>query len=123
MGTIYKKRPVLRCGRARLLPQRLRVAVFAHNVQASIRATLQSIIQSSPYGSDLRIYVLANGCTDRTLEHVREFQTAYPFIIPVVTSFGDKACTWNKYVYDYADESPCHFFMDGDVQCTGRSLE
>ena len=100
-----------------------RVALFAHNEEDRIGAALTSILNSFTAEDDLRVHVLVNGSTDGTIEIVRSFARSHPSIVPVELRIGDKCNAWNYYVYHLADESPCHFFMDGDVRCPPGVLE
>ena len=100
-----------------------RVALFAHNEEDRIGAALTSILNSFTAEDDLRVHVLVNGSTDGTIEIVRSFARSNPSIVPVELPIGDKCNAWNYYVYQLADESPCHFFMDGDVRCPPGVLE
>jgi len=100
-----------------------RIVVFARNEELTISAALRSIQAGCPAGSDLSVLVLINGCTDRTVEVVKEFATQNGEVRAVTLPIGDKCNAWNTYVHELADDSPCHFFMDGDVQCTPRALE
>jgi hypothetical protein len=99
-----------------------RIAVFAHNEEAAIEGKLSKILRSLPPPRDLKIHVLANGCTDKTLEKVRAFSRRHPEIIPIELRMPDKCNAWNHYVYQCADDSPCHFFTDGDVDCSDGAL-
>ncbi len=98
-----------------------RIALFAHNEERRIGRAIESLLASFRPDNTLRIYVLINGCTDRTLAVVRSFQ--HESVIPVELEIADKCNAWNHYVYKLADDSPCHFFMDGDVRCRPGTLE
>lgn len=97
------------------MDEKWRIAVFAHNEEKSIAETLKSIFASFQSNSGLQIYVLANGCTDRTVEIVRGMMGGHPEIKLITIAMADKCNAWNEYVYQHADDSFCHFFCDGDV--------
>ncbi len=99
-----------------------RVAVFARNEERSIAAALHALLCACGRRRDLKIHVLINGCTDRTLEVVKNLAHQQHEVIPVELPIGDKCNAWNTYVYELADDSPVHFFTDGDVLCSPRSL-
>jgi len=108
-------------------PECLRVAIFAHNEERAIAAAVQSVIAATPKGCDLKAFVLINGCTDNTKTVVDRLAKSFSCVIPVVIPYPDKQhpdkChAWNTYVYELADDSECHFFMDGDGRCSRDSL-
>ncbi|MGE0451436.1 MAG: glycosyltransferase family A protein [Vicinamibacterales bacterium] len=103
--------------------RRYRVAVFARNEERGIAACLRALLDACPDGCDLVVHVMVNGCTDRTFDIASELARSHDEIRVVQLPFGDKAHAWNSYVRDFADDSPVHFFTDGDVTCSPRSLE
>jgi glycosyltransferase involved in cell wall biosynthesis len=102
---------------------RYRVAVFARNEEKHIVSALLALLRACPSERDLQIYVLVNGCTDRTLQVVQDFARTHTEVSVVELPFGDKSHAWNAYVYEIADDSPCHFFTDSDVECSPGALE
>lgn len=95
------------------------IAVFAHNEARGIRQALQSIA-ATVGGKEVEVYVLANGCTDLTVEEIRASATMLPNLWLVETRVADKANAWNLYVHDIfpaerVSEFEIYFFMDGDV--------
>ncbi len=98
------------------MDEKYRIAMFAHNEEDSIANAIESIFESFDESSDVRLFVLANGCTDRTVEIVRLLTDKYPQIKLIEILFADKCNAWNEYVYKYADDSFCHFFCDADVK-------
>jgi glycosyltransferase involved in cell wall biosynthesis len=99
-----------------------RVAVFARNEETGIVRALNSVFAACPASSQLKVFVLLNGCTDRTPQVVKDFAARNAAVVPVELPVGDKCNAWNTYVYEHADDSPCHFFMDGDVTCSPHAL-
>ena len=100
-----------------------RVVVFARNEEQRIEAALRSIQKASPARSDLKVYVLINGCRDRTVKVVQHFALKNPEVQGIELPIADKCNAWNTYVYELADDTPCHFFMDGDTECNLGALE
>lgn len=97
------------------------VAIFAHDEEKNIVACLESLAPAAP-GWPLEIFVLANGCTDRTEQWVAEYARDHANVRLVSIARGDKAHAWNVYVHDLAPDEPVHVFMDGDVQACPRAL-
>lgn len=97
-------------------------AVFAHNEQDLIGECLDSLL-SELKGLEGRIVVLVNGSSDRTLEIVKSYQAHHSNVEHVNLKFGDKANAWNYYVHSIADESSAHFFVDGDITISERSVK
>jgi glycosyltransferase involved in cell wall biosynthesis len=90
------------------------VAVFAHNIGGRVTRCLDSIVRQRCPG-EIRIHVLANGCTDATRSRVREFAADRHDIELVTLALADKANAWNHYVHEIRHESAVHFFVDGDT--------
>lgn len=91
------------------------VAIFAHNISGVIGSCITSVLSSSPENY-VTLYVLANGCTDSTINVVRSFQAENTNIHLVNIPLADKANAWNYYVHELAQEGALHFFIDGDVK-------
>lgn len=95
-------------------------AVFAHNEARRIREAVESI-EAAAAGHLLDITVLANGCTDRTGDTVRDVAKGRPHIRLIEIDLPDKANAWNVYVHDSITsgrsvEIRVHFFVDGDIR-------
>ncbi|MGA7799374.1 MAG: glycosyltransferase family A protein [Gammaproteobacteria bacterium] len=94
------------------------VMVLAHNEEVKIAACLDSIFAAEPDRA-LEVYVMANGCTDRTEEVVREYAEKRPEVRLVSIALGDKCNAWNVFVHDtIPTECPgrdVYIFMDGDA--------
>ena len=100
----------------------LSVAVFAHNEEQGIEACLDSLKNQQPLSDRLRIYVLANGCTDRTEEIVLRYARQSPGIELISIALGDKSNAWNTYIHEVAVQSDIHFFIDGDLRACSDAL-
>ncbi|MCO6417741.1 glycosyltransferase [Siccirubricoccus sp. KC 17139] len=98
------------------------IAVFAYNEEAGIAACLDAI-GACAAEARLRIYVLINGCRDRTEEVVRAYRPAGFELVPVVIQRGDKANAWNHYTHEVAPEDAAiHVFTDADVMIAPGSI-
>lgn len=94
------------------------VMVLAYNEERQIAACLDSIFAADP---DLRfdVFVMANGCTDRTEQIVKEYGKHRSGIHLVSIRLGDKCNAWNTFVHDtvprHCAGRDVYFFMDGDA--------
>ncbi|MEM7225895.1 MAG: glycosyltransferase [Pseudomonadota bacterium] len=98
------------------------VALFAHNVEATVVASLRSLLASAG-DHPLVIHVLANGCRDRTEQRVRTFAAEQPAVRLHSIARADKADAWNHYVHELAPDVEAHIFADGDVTVSPEALE
>lgn len=93
--------------------------VLAHNEERHIAACLDSIFAAD---SDLglEVFVMANGCTDRTEHIVREYASKNSAVHLVSITLGDKCNAWNVFVHDTVPECcpgrAMYFFVDGDAR-------
>jgi len=98
------------------------VAVFAYNEAKLIAACLDSI-EACAGEVDLSVFVMINGCTDRTEEIVRGYAATHPNVHPIVLRMGDKANAWNQYVHEASrQDAVVHAFIDGDVAIMPGSM-
>ena len=102
------------------------VMVLAHNEERHIAACLDSIFAADPCHR-FEVYVMANGCTDRTEAVVREYARKRPEVRLVSIALGDKCNAWNVFVHDTAPAC-CRghdilFFMNGDATVTSGSFK
>ncbi|MBW8371328.1 MAG: glycosyltransferase family 2 protein [Thiobacillus sp.] len=98
------------------------VAVFAHNEARNIIACLDSLQAASAH--PIECHVLANACSDRTEDLVREYGASHSNVHLVSIALGDKANAWNVFVHDVAPRgAPHYFFIDGDVRATPGALD
>lgn len=93
------------------------VAIFAHNEERNIRATIESVLSSFVDQAEFEpvLYVLVNGSTDGTVSIVRELAARNASVRLVEIALGDKSGAWNHYVTEVAPRANAHIFMDGDV--------
>ena len=94
------------------------VMVLAHNEERHIAACLDSIFAADPDRS-FEVYVMANGCTDRTEAIVSEYSRKRPDVRLVSIVLGDKCNAWNVFVHEtvpkHCPGRDVYFFMDGDA--------
>jgi len=99
--------------------------VLAHNEEKHIGACLDSLFDGEP-GQPLEVYVMANGCTDRTEALTRTYAERRPEVHLVSIALGDKCNAWNVFVHDIVPkrcpDRSVYFFMDGDARSTPGSL-
>jgi glycosyltransferase involved in cell wall biosynthesis len=101
------------------------VMVLAHNEERHITACLDSILQSD-VDARFDVYVMANGCTDRTEDVVRDYAGTHRQVHLVSIALGDKCNAWNVFIHDVVP-SRCagrqvYFFMDGDARAIPGSF-
>ncbi|HVZ35494.1 MAG TPA: glycosyltransferase, partial [Polyangiaceae bacterium] len=101
------------------------VMVLAHNEERRIKACLDSIFDGEP-GRGVDVYVMANGCTDRTEQIVREYRERRPTVHLVSIQLGDKCNAWNVFIHEtvarFCPGRAVYYFMDGDAQLVPGSL-
>lgn len=95
------------------------VMVLAHNEERHIAACLESIFAADP-GRGFEVFVMANGCTDRTEEIVMAYSGKQPHVRLVSIALGDKCNAWNVFVHEVVPKDcparGIYFFMDGDAR-------
>ena len=101
------------------------VMVLAHNEERHIGACLDSIFAADE-GIAFDVYVMANGCTDRTESIVNEYACRRPQVHLVSIALGDKCNAWNVFIHDtvpaVAAGRDAYFFMDGDARVAPGSF-
>jgi len=101
------------------------VMVLAYNEEEEIEAALDSIFASEP-AQRLEVYVMANGCTDRTEDIVRAYAKKRPEVHLVSIRLGDKCNAWNVFIHETAAQvcpgREVYFFTCGDVRIVPGSL-
>ena len=95
------------------------VMVLAHNEERHIEECLDSILAAEP-GQKFDIFVMANGCTDRTAPLVEEYGRRHDGVHLVSIELGDKCNAWNVFIHETipkrAPVRDVYFFMDGDAR-------
>ena len=86
------------------------VMVLAHNEERHISNCLDSVL-SADRGAKLEVFVMANGCTDRTEDIVRNYATKRPEVRLVSIRLGDKCNAWNVFIHETVP-----------AQCPGREI-
>jgi glycosyltransferase involved in cell wall biosynthesis len=101
------------------------VMVLAYNEERRIAACLDSIFASDP-GHKLEVFVMANGCTDRTEAIVREYGRTRPEVHLISIKLGDKCNAWNVFIHEtvpaHCASRDIYFFMDGDARVVRGSF-
>ena len=104
---------------------RIHIGVFAHNEQERIAWTLADLARQDLFERpdvSVRLFVLANGCTDRTVAAAQAAVQAMPPRVAACTSvldlpFKGKSRTWNHFVHGLcAGEADYIFCVDGDIR-------
>lgn len=99
--------------------------VLAHNEEKHIAACLDSVFDGEP-DRQIDVYVMANGCTDRTGEIVRLYRKQRSSVHLVSIALGDKCNAWNVFIHEtiprFCPDRRIYFFMDGDATITPGSL-
>ena len=92
---------------------RVDIGVFAHDEATGIAATLRSLLaQDLHQTAQLRLVVLANGCTDQTVAVAQ----AIPGVEVADLAPGGKSRTWNRFVHDIArPDAQVLIFADADI--------
>ncbi len=102
------------------------VMVLAHNEERHIAGCLDSIFTADP-DREFEVYVMANGCTDRTEAIVRDYGRKRPQVHLVSIALGDKCNAWNVFMHDIvANACPgrnIYFFMDGDATAAPNAFK
>jgi len=101
------------------------VMVLAYNEERHIVACLDSIFRADP-SRRFEVFVMANGCNDRTEEIVRRYGRRRPEVHLVSIALGDKCNAWNVFVHETAlarcPGREIYFFMDGDARAVPGSF-
>lgn len=99
------------------------IAMFAYNEAQHITTAIKSIYDNVDDGLN-RFCLIANGCTDATVEVANKAKKALGFeaLEVVELALGDKCNAWNHYVHKVADNADVHFFVDADVTFTDKSF-
>ena len=101
------------------------VMVLAHNEERHIAACLDSIFAADPE-REFDIFVMANGCTDRTVEIVSKYRAHRREVHLIAMALGDKCNAWNVFVHDaiplHCAGRELYFFMDGDARAVRGSF-
>ncbi|EHJ05142.1 glycosyltransferase family A protein [Marinobacter manganoxydans] len=98
------------------------VVTFAYNEEKTIAQTIRSILVNCDHRIT-KLTVVANGCTDQTVEVAHASMQGAAVACEVVElSLGDKCNAWNEYVYHHLPKADVHFFVDSDVTFTDQAF-
>lgn len=102
---------------------RLEVGVFAHNEARNILKTLTGMARQEATGLDVRVLVLANGCSDDTVDLARTFAEPHNArslnirIEVIELAEGGKSRTWNRFVHELSrSDADVLMFADADIE-------
>jgi glycosyltransferase involved in cell wall biosynthesis len=100
------------------------LGIFAHNEAENIIATLDSLAgqdifnDTPPFNLDVRVSVIANGCTDKTVEISAAYLEKTSAFVGKVLEIDKpgKSNAWNKFIHS-ADSLSADYFvcMDSDI--------
>lgn len=91
--------------------------MFAYNEQNNIASSIVSIYKNSDEKLNI-FFLIANGCTDNTVQIAEKEKARLGFSSMQVVSLdvGDKCNAWNHYVHNLSGTAKTHFFVDADVK-------
>lgn len=104
---------------------RVHIGIFAHDEQDGIALVLGDVARQDLFEREdvsLRVFVLANGCTDGTVAAARSAVEALPRKVAERMSvldlpFRGKSRTWNHFVHTLCvDQADFAFCMDADIR-------
>lgn len=98
------------------------IVVFAYNEEKRIGECLASIARQSN-GSASSVFVLANGCRDRTVSVALEFKDEIRGLSVVEIPYASKTNAWNIFVQHIAPPEMPAIFFDGDVRVADNGIE
>lgn len=102
------------------------VMTLAHNEERHIGACIDSIFDADP-DRRFEVYVMVNGCTDRTEAIVEEYRRKRPDVHLVSITLGDKCNAWNVFVHETVPARcpgrDIYFFMDGDATASPQAFK
>lgn len=92
------------------------IVMFAYNEANNLRHSLTNVFKNIDDRVQ-EVYLLANGCTDNTVEIANKLKKELDFkkLQIVEIALGDKCNAWNHYIHNINVDADCHFFIDADV--------
>ena len=100
---------------------KVQICMFVYNLEDELEDSINSACKASQ-GLDYHLYVMCNGCKDSSLDVAKRLAKNNPRIVPVHIEFGDKADTWNTFVYEVYDDDSIPVFIDGDLTFAEKSI-
>lgn len=108
------------------------IGILAWNEESSIPVTLEGLLEQSllrhPDGRRVDIRIVANGCTDRTVEVARDSLTRLLAVPPPGVS-GEvieleqpgKTNAWNRFIHEFSPPETDYFILaDADIRFHGE---
>ena len=119
-----------------IVPARVAIGIVARNEEARLGATVQSLFEQSLFSELARrgwrceIFLMANGCTDRTAEVARVIFDTQQKYHPEHNEFDarvvelaerGKINAWNEFVHSYSShDAEFLYLMDSDILINRR---
>lgn len=105
-------------------PRNVTVAIIARNEEAEIARTIGSLSRQTLFAGPhaVTVFVVANGCTDRTVPVARAAIDAHLAGVAkraevIDLTEGGKSRTWNRFVHELAPpETDVFLFLDADIE-------
>ena len=105
------------------------IGVFAHNEENNICRIIEELAKQNKIFSNkysVRIFILANGCTDNTVKNASELissDASYESFEIINIEQGGKSRTWNKFVHNISRHNATHLiFCDSDIWFTKANI-
>ncbi len=104
------------------------IGIFAHNEEANVASFLDSLYSQDIFQSEMfsvNVYLLANGCTDATVERAGAYFLSRYVDFPLTIlnlDKGGKSRTWNYFVHQASSIiADYHIFIDCDISMPSAS--
>lgn len=105
------------------------IGVFAYNEEHNIKRIIEAIQKQDVFSSEnysVKVYILANGCTDNTVQIasrlIEKSQSQQHFEV-IDLKVGGKSRTWNRFVHEFSRGSADQLiFCDSDIWFTKNTI-
>lgn len=99
------------------------IVMFAFNEENNITNSIYSILNNID-NDLLKLTIIANGCTDRTVEIAKDIKekNGIDKLEIITIEMGDKCNAWNQYINYFKPDSEVYFFVDADVEFTDNAF-
>jgi len=102
------------------------LGICVHNEAESISRMLNSVFGSNAWKTNdgkREIVICANGCTDNSVEIIKQIQTKHPEIKLIESPVKSKNAAWNLVVFAVNPQAENLFFADADVLIKRKSFD